>query len=362
MFTPPRKFAARALPSPISFLLALLACLPALLLAAPAAPAQVGGTDITGTGGRHVIQGRLFTPSGNRADLRLKVRLESTGSGELSVYTDSNGTFKFGALRPGSYTVVVEGGDNYETHTESVFVEPVNITTRRRETISMPVSRPVTLQIYLRPKRAGAGEGRAEVVSAALASVPKPALERYQKAQALARAGEHERAIEELRAAVDAHPRFALALGEMGALYLKIERPDKAAEAFRAALRLDPDDYAALVGCGVALFDAGEFGEAEAQLRRALRENESSSLARLYLGRALIRRQELGEAERELLRAAAAKDALSPAAHYYLGGIYWARRDHRRAAEHLETYLRLAPDAPDAARVRETVKQLRDRK
>jgi tetratricopeptide (TPR) repeat protein len=358
MFTPQRKSAARAatiiLPG-----LALLACLH--LLAARSA-AQVGGTNNSGTGGLHAIQGRLISPSGSRADLRLRVRLESTGSGELTVHTDSNGQFRFESLTAGSYTVVVEGGDAYETHRESVFIEPTTVRSSRGEVIGMPVRRPVTLQIYLKPKSGGAREGRAEVVSAALASVPKPALERYQKAQGLARAADYERAIEELRGAVALHPQFALAHGEMGALYLKAKRADKAAEAFRAALKIAPDDYAALLGLGVALFDAGEAAEAEAPLRRALKRNDSSSLARLYLGRVLIKRQELGDAERELLRAAAAKDAHSPAAHYYLGGIYWAKRDYRRAAEQLETYLRLSPDAPDAARVRETVKQLREKK
>ena len=358
MFTQPRKPSARAATTPRRRL-ALLACLP--LLAAPAA-AQVGGTNNSGTGGRHAIQGRLISPSGGRAEMRLRVRLESTGFGELTVHTDSNGQFKFESLRPGNYRVVVEGGDVYETHTEPVFIEPSNVSVRGRGVSGMPISRPVTLQIYLKPKRAGEREGRAEVVNAALAAVPKPALERYQKAQALARTGDHEEAIEELRAAVALHPRFALALGEMGALYLRAGQPGKAVEAFRAALKIEPDDYAALVGHGVALFEAGDAGEAEGQLRRALKRNESSSLARLYLGRVLIKRRELGEAERELLRAAAAKDAQSPAAHYYLGGIYWAKREYRRAAEHLETYLRLNPNAPDAARVRETIQQLREKR
>src|SRR5918912_1322932 len=84
--------------------LVLCAALVAALCSAPAR-AQVG-TDDTGTGGGHVIQGRVVFPSGQRADVRLKVRLQSSQSGELSVYTDSNGTFSFGSLMAGSYTVI----------------------------------------------------------------------------------------------------------------------------------------------------------------------------------------------------------------------------------------------------------------
>jgi hypothetical protein len=45
----------------------------------------------------------------------------------------------------------------------------------------------------------------------------------------------------------------------------------------------------------------------------------------------------------------------------YLGGIYWGRREYRRAADALETYLKLAPQAPDAERIRSTIKELRSK-
>jgi TolA-binding protein len=331
------------------------------LLAAHGARAQGGGTDVGGSGGRHVIQGRLIFPSGRRADVRLKVRLESVGYGDLSVVSDANGTFYFRSLRHGSYTVLIDGGDDYENVSERVYIE-MDVGNPQRGTSGMQGARPYTVQIFLKPKRAASTEGRAGVFNAALASVPKPALGHYQKAQESARAGDYARAIESLRAAVAAHPQFALALSEMGALYLKTKQPDKAAESFRSSLKIAPDDYATLVGYGVALFDGGEFGDAEDQFRRALKRNEASTLARLYLGRLLIRGRKLGEAEAELRRAAAPGDAHAAAAHYYLGGLYWAKQDYRRAADELEAYLRLSPKAPDAERVRATVKELREKK
>ena len=38
-----------------------------------------GGIDSTGTGGRHSIIGRLIFPSGQRADLRLKIQIGESG-------------------------------------------------------------------------------------------------------------------------------------------------------------------------------------------------------------------------------------------------------------------------------------------
>src|ERR1700737_2753697 len=73
------------------------------------------GIESTATGGRHAIQGRIYFPSGRRSDARVKVKLENYGAGELSVLSDSNGSFGFTGLLAGNYTVVIEGGDDYET-------------------------------------------------------------------------------------------------------------------------------------------------------------------------------------------------------------------------------------------------------
>ena len=69
--------------------------------------------------------------------------------------------------------------------------------------------------------------------------------------------------------------------------------------------------------------------------------------------------RQLDEAEKELQRAITLGADEMSLAHYYLGGIYWGRREYKRAADELETYLRLAPQAPDAERVRNTIKELR---
>ena len=46
-------------------------------------------------------------------------------------------------------------------------------------------------------------------------------------------------------------------------------------------------------------------------------------------------------------------------AHKYLGGVYWKNNDNKRAADELEKYVTLAPQAPDVQKVRETIKELR---
>ena len=338
----------------------LFQLLAALCLLPAAAHAQAGsGIDSTGTGGNHVIQGRVHLPSGRISDARIRVRVESLGAGTLSVFTDSNGGFKFTGLMAGSYTVIAEANEQFEQASESVFIDQ----RRGRGLMRDTTPRVFTVYLYLRAKRAAApGETRPPgVLDASLADVPKPAAELYLKALEAARKKETERAVELLKGALEFYPDFRLALSEMGALYLRLKQPEKAAEPLRAALKLAPDDYPTLLNYGIALYDRKEFAGAEAQFRKAAQRNNASPTVHFYLGVILLKRRETEEAEKELRSAVASGAAELAVAHYYLGGIYWGRHDYKRAADELETFLRLAPDAPEAARVRSTIKELRAR-
>src|SRR4051812_47752388 len=178
-------------------------------LCSSAARAQIG-VDSTGTGGLHVIQGRILFPSGRRSDARLKVRLQTQSAGELSVYTDANGYFGFRSLESGSYTVVIEGGNDFETVRESVYIE-TDIQSMTRGIPLPSTTRPYTLQVYLQPKRkdgAPATQSRPGTLNASLANVPKPALDLYNKALDALRNNEQPKAIELLKEAVAAYHDF----------------------------------------------------------------------------------------------------------------------------------------------------------
>lgn len=330
---------------------------------APVYAQSGGGTDFTGTGGAHTIQGRLIEPSGRRSDLRLKVRLESTSSDALSVLTDNNGSFSFRSLGPGSYTITVEGGQNYEDARETVTIDP-----ELRQPIdpdlprvSVSTARNFTLQIYLRPKRSSsAGNDRAKpaLFDASLANVPKPAQDYYFKALEAAHADATQKAIEQLQSAINLYPNFTLALNELGVQYLKLNQPDKATGLFASAVKTAPDAFTPRLNYSIMLVNDKKYAEAETSLRLALKKNDSSGVAHLYLGRALIGQRSFDEAVKELQRVINMGGNEMSVAHYYLGGIYWGKREYKLAATELQTYLKLNPKAPNAARLQETINDL----
>ena len=340
----------RRFPLPLTLLLSL----------AVVANGQSGGAiDTTGTGGLHSISGRLIFPSGQRADSRLKVTLESSGNGELFVLADGNGAFTFRGLKAGSYTVVVEGGDFFETARETLYIEPT-ITDRRTNMTVGPLSRPYTVQVYLRPKQNGANT-KPGVLNAALATVPKPAVDLYERGLQAAARGETDQAIDDFKRAVVLHPNFGLALNELGVQYLRKGDLDKAADALQRVLHLSPDAAEPCLNYGIVLLQQKKFPEAEKQLRDAVKKNENTYTAHLYLGITLIYVKNYGEAEGQLRKAITSGGLKAGQAHYYLGGLYWQTGKHRAAADELETFLKLEPKAANADKLRNTIKELRNK-
>jgi tetratricopeptide (TPR) repeat protein len=330
----------------------------ALLLIASFSVARAqGGTDSVGTGGKHTIQGRIFFPSGRAADLRAKVKLDGTNTSGLYVLADSDGAFRFRNVDAGTYTLTVEAGEDYEPATESIYIEGDSSLGGIRPT-SSPV-RIVQVPIYLQLKRSARTGARPGVLNAALAAAPKPAADLYNKAVEAIQAGETKKAVELLRGAISLYPEFALALNELGVQYLKLGQPERAAEALQSTLKIKPDAVVPRLNYGIALLEKKDFAEAEAQLREVLKRNDGAATAHFYLGITLIQVQNYDEAEKELLRAVGIAGNELSQSHYYLGGLYWRKKEYKRAADELETYLKLVPKAADVERTRASIKELR---
>jgi tetratricopeptide (TPR) repeat protein len=333
-------------------------CVGFILLVSFVSVAAQSGVDFGGTGGKHIIQGRLYFPSGRRADLSVKVRLESPAAGELTVFADLNGSFSFRNLSAGSYTVVVDAGEEYEIHRESVYIDQI-----KSQIVVDTTPRIVTLPIHLQLKRYRAGGPKPGVINAALVNVPKPAVELYELGIKAAQAGDNKKAAEHLKAATLLYPDFALALSELGVQYLMIGEPDRAIEALQAALKLTPDEFTPRFSYGVALVTKKRFDVAAEQLRLALQKNDLSPIGHYYLGIALVGLNKLDDAEKEFRRTLDLPGSTDMAgAHRYLGGIYWGKRQYKKAADELEKYLKLQPKAPDGERTREAIKELRAKK
>lgn len=334
-----------------------------LLVSATASRAQGrGAVNSAGTFGNEVIQGQIYFPKGERPSMRLTVRLQGDSAGELVVAASPDGTFSFTRLRPDTYTITVNGGDNYESATETVSVGSAGPVPAQGAISNYTVPVVYQVQIYLQPKRATSNGLNPVEIKGALAEVPEEARGRFNKALEFIRRGESLQAIEQLKAAITQAPGFLLAYNEMGVQYLKLGKADQAALSFEAALKIAADQWLPRLNYGIALLNLKRFAEAETQLRLVVEKNEASPTAHFYLGLALMNQQKYEAAQAEFESALRNSSGQMALAHKYLGGIYWRNKDYMRAASELEKYVKLNPKAPDAGKIRQTIKELRDKR
>ena len=303
-------------------------------------PQGTASTD-TGLGGVNIISGALLSPSGQRIERRLSVRLRTVSRGDRIAATDEKGHFAFFGVPPGEYVVMLVQDPEFEPFSQNVsVVQPYG-------------APPRTFYVNVRLK------GKA-VLNPDFVNVPKPALVHYDKAVAQAGKGDHTGAIEELKLAIKEYPSFVLAFNELGVQHLKLNQLEDADEAFQNALKINPDAVVALINRGIANFMMKRYGEAAPILRKALAKNDQSAVGHYFLGQALTGLGQFEEAEKELLASLELGKEQMKEAHRILAIIYTSRGAKTQAVAHLEAYLKLAPDTPDAEKLRATIRQLKE--
>lgn len=338
-------------------LVALFSCCSAcvVLLSAMSVRAQMGASEVDpsdpGTGGRNTIEGNIYYPSGRRLDKRVRVTLSAISRSDNTGMTDDSGSFTFRRLGGGSYTVTVDAGKEYEPVIERVDINQASPSRRGSSGITY------TVQIQLRYQKTAAQPPA--VIDAALASVPKQAVDLYEQAEVAARSGDDKRAIEELKAAIAIYPEFWQALDKLGVEYMLLGQLSDAEQAFRSALRINRDLFDALLNYGILHVLEKKYLDAEKELRHAVVQNDSSATAHAYLGRCLAIQRKVDEGEKELRRALDLGADSIGWVYRYLGGIYFERHDNERTISAMEKYLQLVPNASDADQIRELLKSLR---
>lgn len=301
-----------------------------------------------GNGGRNTLQGDIITPTGQRLDRPVMVRL-ATPRGEITTTSNGNGSFVFRQLTGGRYAVRVEAGDAYAPATEQVDVADSGSGGSMSR-----LGQIYSVQVHLR-LRSGQPIARG-VVSAN--DPPKAAVDLYNKALSSVKDGHREKAIEQLKAALVIHPSFVAALNGLGVQYMKLGNHQAAFDTFSSALKLSPDSFMLHLNCGVTLFQLSKLAEAEAEFSAALLKNEASGSAHVYRARALIGLNRLDDAAKDLKRAVEIGGDDVRIAHRYLAGIHIEKGETVEAVKELELYLQASPAMKEADQIKNLIKEL----
>jgi tetratricopeptide (TPR) repeat protein len=134
----------------------------------------------------------------------------------------------------------------------------------------------------------------------------------------------------------------------LGVAYEKSNDNERAVDSFRRAGQIAPQWSFPRLHLGIQYYNRQKFEQAESEFQAAISLNPRDPIDRWWLVRIYRERGRYRDAEKaalELIR-------LTPefaSVHVELGLSYEADHEYTKAADELETYLRLAPNSRDAA-------------
>jgi tetratricopeptide (TPR) repeat protein len=202
--------------------------------------------------------------------------------------------------------------------------------------------------------------GQALTVSATTLAAPPNATKAYEKGMSAIREQKWDAAQKELTKAVEAYPKFAIAWFELGMLRQGRSDLAGAAQAWKEALTSDPkyvkpyEVLAALAERQQNWVDSEKYSHDWIQL-----DPEDFPVAYLYNAIASARLNKAEQAEVSARKGLLLdKERKIPRLNYVLGLLLMQKHEFGESAKCLRTYLELAPNAKDAAIVREELAKI----
>ena len=298
-----------------------------------------------GQAGTGSIRGRVVQPNGNPLDQAVQVRLESIRGVKSTAFTDNQGNFGFAALTPGLYEVIVDGDSRRDGGKEDVEVFPnlpsvVTLILRERD---------------IKPPKEATAVSAGELNQ----NVPSAARKEFERAVTASKEGKTELAISHYRKAIEIFPNFLMARNDLGAQLMTLDKLDEAAEQLRIAISIEPKAFNPRLNMGMVLVKQHNFVDGAAELRTALSLDATSASAHFYLGLALVGIDDPEHAEKEFKAAYNIGEAQYVIALYHLGELYLNRGEREAALKMFEKYLSEAPNASNAAHVRQMIAMLK---
>ena len=301
----------------------------------------------------HKIDGRLRSRNLDVSNMRVRLLRMPDGRPVTETFSRRDGEFVFGQLPTGDYAIETFETDRFEASLTTVQAYPPNLNAPTPQTFN------VMVDLTLKPLVAAPAPGA--VAADVDLDVPKAAVKRYRAGLKALSDNDSGKARAEFKAAIEIYPNYYAARVELGRELRLQKQFREAEEVLRLLVQIGPKHSEAHIELGIVLLSLGGRKEAADELRTALRLEETSWAAHLYLGWALLGSDD-AEAGLHFERALELDEPKAARAHLALARLAQEKGDSRRAVEHLDAYLKIAPDAGDAAAARKLADSLRPKR
>ncbi len=303
----------------------------------------------------NTISGHVFNDQRQPVS-NIYVELLNETNGILArVKTNSGGRYFFPGLSGGSFTIkVLPYGTDLEEQATEVNIGTDGVTGRSP-------SENVQQDFYLKLRRTSTDEKSLTGV-VFVQDIPENAKKLYENAIDNLSKKNTDAGIVALENSVTAFPTYYLALIRLGQEYGALQKWSQAYETFKRAIAVNPRSFMGWYGLSSAAKESQMLEESIKAAQEAVSILPSSSDAFLLLGICQRKAKHFPEAEKTLKQADKLAKGKSPDIHWNLALLYaYNIINYASAADRLELYLKVKPDAEGNDDVKKLIKQFRQK-
>ena len=202
------------------------------------------------------------------------------------------------------------------------------------------------------------GNVEGTTISATSLAAPKDAKKAFDKGRDALKKHKTADAEKNFQKAVDIYPKYAVAWYQLGVLQDQNKQPDEARKSFEQALAADSKYISPYMHLAMMAARNNDWKGVADTTGRALRLNPFMPMAYFYNSVANYNLNNKDAAEKSVREAVKLDTGHQiPKANQLLGVILADKQDFTGAADELRTYLKFAPDAQDADKVKTQLEQ-----
>lgn len=273
------------------------------------------------------------------------------------IKTDGSGRYVFAGMSEGNYYVhVIPTQGDFEE--QIVRVEVVNLGPQGG---SFGRSDDVTLDVYLRTKKKDSDILNEPGVVFAQ-DIPRNAQSLYEKSLSLFNQKNDTDGIKSLQEAIAIFPTYYLALNRLGYAYFEQKKFDLASEYFAKAADINPKSEPTIYLLSYSVFLTKRYDAAITMLQGALDLQHSTLRIHLLLGNSFRAIKKYEDAEKEFKKAQSLDTTKTAEPNWELALLYGNNlKRFKEAADQLELFLKLQPNAKNKDNVKKLIKQFREK-
>ena len=300
----------------------------------------------------NMIEGTVFDPNRRPVpDLWIELQNEFNLN-MMRVRTSGTGRFTFTGMGTGHYYIkVYTSGTNFEEQTQAVDV--VNVVASASDTVYQDIS--------LRYRK-GMGESgiRQPNESVFVQEIPPDALRLYKSGVKDLSGKDVQKGRDEIDQAIKIFPNYYDALNALGCNYVDNKEYEKSLPYLIQAVTVNQRSFPSFYSLAYAAYKLNHFPEASEAARGAAMLQPNSVNAQLLYGMILRINGNLDQAMITLLKAEKlSKETPLAEVHWQLALLYNKLNRNKEAADELENYLKIDPNAPNKKEVQDLIQKLR---